>query len=401
MGGGGDDTYIIDNSKDVIVDASGDDNSIISTITIDLNNTAYDGIERVTLSGTGNLNATGDDAANILIGNAGANKLDGRAGNDVMIGGAGGDFYEVDDSSDSLVELSGEGIDQVNSAADFELADHLENLTLTGTGDIDGTGNDLANRITGNAGANLLRGAGLFDLLDGNDSLFGNGGDDTLEGGLGADSMVGGLGSDTYIVLDAGDRVVEGNEAGAIDTVLSFMTYTLGANVENLLLVDNANVNGNGNTLANVITGQTGDNVLSGLAGNDTLDGAVGADLLLGGDGTDRLNLSLGTDTLVGGSRNDTFAINSPFNIGGLDEIADFSATVNGDILDFGDVLTGYDPGSSNINDFIQCVTTSDGTKIRVDTDGGGDSFVDLVTLVGVTTDITGLLNNGNLVLVH
>jgi hypothetical protein len=84
-----------------------------------------------------------------------------------------------------------------------------------------------------------------------------------------------------------------------------------------------------------------------------------------------------------------------------LNVIADFSATVNGDILDFGDILSGFIANSSNINDFLQCVSTSDGTKVRVDADGGGDGFVDLVTLVGVSTDLTGLLNNGNLVLVQ
>ncbi len=392
-GGAGGDTYIIDNAKDAIVDASGNDDSIISTITIDLNNVAYDGIERVTLSGIGNLNATGDEFFNILIGNAGANKLDGRAGNDAMIGGAGNDIYEVDNSSDSITEFSGEGIDQVNSLADFALADHLENLTLTGAGDIDGAGNELANRITGNAGANELTG----DL--GNDTLTGNGGIDTLDGGAGADSMVGGLGADTYFVDDIGDRVVENTEVAVVDQVFSTINYVLGANVEALALQGSEDLKGTGNTLGNFITGADGNDVLSGLAGNDTLYGDDGNDLLLGGDGADRFILSPGTDTLVGGAGTDIFEINTLANLAGPDVIADFNAVTNGDLLELGDILSGYDPSSSNINDFIQCLFTADGTKIRVDADGGGDSFVDLVTLVGVTTDITGLLNNGNLIL--
>ena len=59
----------------------------------------------------------------------------------------------------------------------------------------------------------------------------------------------------------------------------------------------------------------------------------------------------------------------------------------NGDRIDLADVLIGFDPAGSNINDYLQCVTVSDGTKIRVDIDGGGDSFVDFVTLIGVSTD--------------
>ncbi|HVR68640.1 MAG TPA: calcium-binding protein, partial [Verrucomicrobiae bacterium] len=392
-GGASGDTYIIDNSKDIIIDASGSDDSIISTITIDLNNAAYDGIERVALSGTGNLNATGDEFFNILIGNAGANRLDGRAGNDVMIGGVGNDIYEVDDSSDSLVEFSGEGIDQVNSLADFVLADHLDNLTLTGTGDIDGGGNALANRITGNAGANELTG----DL--GNDTLVGNNGFDTLDGGAGADSMAGGFGRDEYFVDDIGDRIAEVNEVGPTDEVVSTINYTLGANLEQLSLSGSADLKGTGNSLNNGVFGGLGNDTLSGLAGDDFLFGNSGNDLLLGGDGADTLRMTDGSDTLVGGAGNDVFQLFFEFDLDGPEVIADFNATSNGDRIDFADVLIGFDPASSNINDYLQCVTVSDGTKIRVDIDGGGDSFVDFVTLTGVTTDLTGLLNNGSLMI--
>jgi Ca2+-binding RTX toxin-like protein len=121
-----------------------------------------------------------------------------------MLGGAGNDTYEVDDDNDVIVELAGEGTDQVNStAAIFTLGAYIENLTLTGTADIEGTGNALGNKITGNTGANELVGH------DGNDTLTGNDGNDILNGGFGADNMSGGKGNDTYDVDNIGDKITE------------------------------------------------------------------------------------------------------------------------------------------------------------------------------------------------
>jgi Ca2+-binding RTX toxin-like protein len=99
-GGKGSDTYVVDSANDVIVESSGADDRVVASIGIDLNKAAYDGIEHVTLSGSGSLGATGDLFANMLIGNTGANLLDGRAGADTMIGGAGDDTYTVDNSGD-------------------------------------------------------------------------------------------------------------------------------------------------------------------------------------------------------------------------------------------------------------------------------------------------------------
>ena len=81
--------------------------------------------------------------------------------------------------------------------------------------------------------------------------------------------MVGGLGNDTYVVDDASDAVTEALNEGT-DTVQSSVSYTLGANVENLTLTGGANINGTGNGDANVLTGNTGNNVLDGGVGADT-----------------------------------------------------------------------------------------------------------------------------------
>ncbi len=131
-------------------------------------------------------------------------------------------------------------------------------------------GNDVANVLTGNAG---------------NDTLNGAGGDDTLIGGSGADAMTGGVGNDSYDVDQAGDTVTEAAGEGT-DTVNSAISYTLGANLENLVLTGTA-ANGTGNALDNVITGNALANRVDGGAGNDRLIGGDGVDFLTGGAGND------------------------------------------------------------------------------------------------------------------
>src|SRR5690606_17464589 len=92
----------------------------------------------------------GNDGANTLRGEAGDDQLGGGLGADVMLGGTGDDLYEVDDAGDQVIELPGEGIDHVYASISYALTANVENLTLTGKGDLDGTGNDLDNTIGGN-----------------------------------------------------------------------------------------------------------------------------------------------------------------------------------------------------------------------------------------------------------
>jgi len=392
-GGAGNDTYVIDSASDKVSELGIDlDDRIQASISIDLNAAAYANIEHVTLTGTGALHATGNTLDNMLIGNAGANILDGQVGNDTLIGGGGNDTYTVDSPSDVVIENPGEGTDQVNAAGGFSLGVDIENLTLTGSANISGEGNDLANKITGNTGDNQLLGGG------GNDTLTDNGGNDFLEGGIGADSMSGGIGDDTYSVDSSADKVSETSASGGLDTVKSSITYTLGSNLENLTLADGLTIDGTGNSLNNSITGGDGDNVLSGLLGNDTLAGGDGDDQLLGGDGADLLRAGDGADILAGGAGSDRFAFDAT-SLGESDLITDFTSAPGGDILDVSDLLIGFDPNSSNINKFLQATVENGATFLQVDANGGGNSFVDLAVLVGVNTDVNGLLNNGSLVL--
>ncbi len=132
---------------------------------------------------------TGED---ILIGGVGNDLLNGGRDNDVMIGGLGNDTYIVDSLEDIIIERAKSGTDLVKSSLNYTLGNNLENLTLTGTKDLMGIGNNLNNIITGNAVNNILRGEG------GNDKLLGGLGNDTLIGGLGKDTLTGGTGLDRF-----------------------------------------------------------------------------------------------------------------------------------------------------------------------------------------------------------
>ena len=217
----------------------------------------------VSASGVGyGLLITGNAGANTLTGTAFGDQIDGGLGADRMTGGAGNDTFFVDNASDVVVESSSTGgTDTVYASVSYTLPARVENLTLTGIGNINGTGNSLANTLTGNTGNN------------------------TLNGGTGTDIMVGGLGDDTYVVNVTTDVVTELADQGT-DTVNSSVTYTLGANVENLVLTGTSNRNGTGNALNNSLTGNSAVNTLNGGDGDDILEGAAGNDILDGGAGS-------------------------------------------------------------------------------------------------------------------
>ncbi|HWA12298.1 MAG TPA: calcium-binding protein [Burkholderiales bacterium] len=281
IGGTGDDTYFISVSSDVIVENAGEGtDKVFSTASYVLSAN----VEELALTGSANINATGNAGANVLTGNAGNNVLDGKAGADSMAGGQGNDTYVVDDMNDTITEEAGAGIDQVQSTAThYTLADHVENLTLAGTLAINGTGNALDNLITGNAAVNILSGGA---------------GNDTLNGGGGADILVGEAGDDTYVVDHANDSVMEQDDEGE-DVIRSTVTFILPQNVEALVLLGTAPIGGTGNDLGNRLLGNGANNVLSGGAGDDVLDGGAGNDTLRGGEGDDTYFINVITDVIV------------------------------------------------------------------------------------------------------
>ncbi|HJV27988.1 MAG TPA: hypothetical protein VJ673_20070 [Aromatoleum sp.] len=204
--------------------------------------------------GDGNDLLFGEAGSDSLNGGMGNDYLDGGTGADTMAGGSGNDIYVIDNIADIVTELANEGTDTVQSSISYTLGNNLENLVLTGTGNLSGTGNALANE------------------------LYGNDDNNTLNGLAGADTMVGGDGDDTYVVDNVGDVVIENTGEGT-DTVQSSVSYTLGANVENLTLISYTGaINGTGNALNNVINGNDSGNILDGAAGADTLTGGSGSD---------------------------------------------------------------------------------------------------------------------------
>jgi len=189
-GGAGNDTYVVDNAGDTTIEVSAGGTDAVESST---SWTLATAIEKLTLTGTGGINGTGNSLANTLVGNSGANLLDGGAGNDTLSGGAGNDTYRVDSTLDVVTDNAGQGMDTIQSTVSRTLGVNTENLTLIGTAAINGTGNALANLLVGNAGANTLTGNA------GNDSLEGAAGADALAGGDGNDRYVGGLGADSLV----------------------------------------------------------------------------------------------------------------------------------------------------------------------------------------------------------
>lgn len=290
-GGLGNDAYVVDVAGDVLSESADEGIDLVQS---SIAWTLGANFENLTLTGTGSINGTGNALANVLIGNVGANRLDGGVGADTMTGGAGNDTYVVDNVLDITVEAASGGTDAVESSVTWTLASETENLTLTGTASVGGTGNAVNNTIRGNAGANALSGAA------GNDSLVGGAGDDTLDGGIGTDTLVGGAGNDTFVVDVATDVITEVAGEGT-DTVVTAVTLTLGSTFENVTLSGSSGIGATGNASANVMTGNAGANALSGAAGNDTLDGAGGNDTLTGGTGADGyvFGRGYGSDTIV------------------------------------------------------------------------------------------------------
>ncbi len=276
---------------------------------------------------------------------------------DTLKGGAGNDTYVIN-RSDIITENAGAGTDTVRSSSSYTLGNNLENLVLTGSAGLNGTGNVLANVITGNAGANQLKG------MDGNDILIGGAGADTSDGGNGADviviNAVVGTSSDSGRVVVIGSnndtgqdkltnfslaednlRIVATNVASFVhgtDTTIgaagadvagsktAFSTATglveLNQTNNNLfndagdiavtfvtpsVALTEANFESRlqyvltGTGAANTLTGGDLADSLDGAAGNDTLDGGAGNDTLIGGTGVDSLTGGTGKDTYVVG----------------------------------------------------------------------------------------------------
>ncbi|WP_079202276.1 peroxidase family protein [Pseudomonas sp. CC6-YY-74] len=260
-------------------------NLIVGTAGNDvLNGTAFaDEIQG--LGGNDTLNGLGGN--DLLGGGEGNDRLNGGAGADTMVGGVGDDIYWVDHVGDQVIELTGEGIDQVRTTlTSYTLGANVENLWYYGTESFTGSGNELDNIMISGAG------------------------DDRLNGRAGADRMVGGAGDDIYWVDDAGDIVIEQAGEGLDQVRTTLTSYTLAPNVENLWYYGTESFTGSGNALDNIMISGAGDDRLNGRAGADRMVGGAGDDIYWvddagdivierAGEGLDQVRTTLTSYTLA------------------------------------------------------------------------------------------------------
>lgn len=318
-GGAGDDTYIVGDTIDLILEVPGGGaDTVRSSVTFTL--ASY--VENLVLAGAAAIDGTGNSLANRITGNAAANVLKGLAGNDILVGGggadildggAGGDVYVVTSVAElamaTITDTGRSGIDELRVAARAATSlvaqaswAGIEAIVI-GTGDapqadlsgtaainVDASAFGAALRIAGNAGGNHLIGTSFADTIAGgagNDRLDGGNGLDRMTGDAGADLLFGGAGND---VLGGGDGNDTLHGDGGNDTLDG------GADSDTI----------NGGDGLDKLFGSNGADILNGDGGNDTLDGGLDGDTLSGGAGLDTLVGGEGSDTLDGGADSDT-----------------------------------------------------------------------------------------------
>jgi Ca2+-binding RTX toxin-like protein len=287
-GGAGNDIYIVDNAADAVTEAA---NAGIDLVRTTRNNyTLTANVENLTYIGDATFTGTGNALANRIEGGIGNDTLDGGAGADIMVGGIGNDRYTVDNVGDVVIEQASAGTDTVSASMSYVLGANVENLTLTGNGALNGTGNAVANIITGNNGANILRGSG---------------GADTLNGGAGTDTAVFEQAVANYAIDHSGTAIIVSDLIGGEGTDTLTAIETLSFFGSSYAVVTGANA-------ANVINGGAGSQAIFGLGGNDTINGGAGNDIVIGGIGNDNISLASdtgGRDFIDGGAGEDTFTL--------------------------------------------------------------------------------------------
>jgi serralysin len=314
-GNGGNDTYYVDNKDDVASENLPTDgyDTVKSTAASYTLGKFIEVLEYIG-PGTANFVGTGNALDNVIIGGGGDDTLDGGLGADTMYGGDGNDVYKVDSDGDRVVEggfdLSGKfidfgGSDEIQTTKSLCLLPtengangNIEKLTYVGTDKFIGTGNGLANLITGGVNADTLDGAG------GNDTLTGGGGADTFHFGNH-------WGSDKITDFEVGKDVIDLRDVTGLN-MLSQLNPTDTA--QGLLLTfdtgSSITLNGIqksqlvpsvvssmflftppkeivGTTKPESLIGTVGVDHISGLGGNDILIGLGGPDVLDGGANTD------------------------------------------------------------------------------------------------------------------
>ena len=377
----------------------------------------------------------GGDGNDAIDGGAGVDYLDGGAGNDVLRGGADGDYLFGQASNDQIYGEGGfdhieggagndfidggDGADRLDGGDDNDVIyggdgnDYIQGdtyhtaLAFFGTSFYTIGGND---ELHGDTGDDVIFGLDGTDRLygdDGNDALYGGNQDDTLyggagddillgdssnvtgygkdllDGGSGADDMRGGAGSDTYVVDNVGDLVTELPSEG-VDLVQSSITYTLTAYVENLTLTGASAIDGTGNTLDNIIIGNSAANVLTALDGNDRIDGGAGADTMFGGTGNDTYVVDNQGDLVAENANEGTDTVESSISYTLTANVENLTLTGNAAIDGAGNSLANVFFGNSANNIF----TGGDGSDVYHFGKGSGQDTVNDVSTIAGSTDV-------------
>lgn len=423
VGGLGNDTYSVDSLSDVVTELPKEGIDLVLSA---VNYTLGSDLENLTLAGGSDINGTGNELNNVLVGNRGSNILDGGVGVDTMSGGIGHDTYVVDDPDDVITEDANEGTDTIRSSLSYTLGENVENLRLVGLTDLNGTGNTLDNVLVGNSGNNVLTGGT---------------GNDRLHGATGTDSLLGEQGDDTYR-FDVGDgidmiqdvaTVDEGNQilfgAGITQADLIFtqdqaartVTIQVGSSGADKLVLTHFDPTGTNGSLVvktlafadesqvsltsllgptitiygtendDVLVGTSGNDGIDAGAGNDTVYGNTGDDFILAGSGVDSVTGDAGADTITGGSEIDYLyggegddAINGDAGNDTLAGDAGADVLVGGagnDVMNGGLGADRLDGGDGDDTLYID----ADDTSIS---SGAGFDVVNVVGAAGVTLDV-------------
>jgi trimeric autotransporter adhesin len=339
IGGSGNDTFVINSASDVITDTSTTtSNTISSTVSYTLpthvNALIFTGTAALEATGnTGNDSLTANTGADTLVAGSGTDTLvSGATGTDSLVGGTGNDLFFVNTTADKVTDATSSTSNTISSIVTYTLPTNVNALVFTGTAALMGTANSGSDSLTANTGSDTLVGAGA-----GNDTL--------VSGATGTDSLVGGTGNDTFLVNNTADIVTD-TSSSASNTIVSSVNYTLPTDVQYLTLTSASALTGTGNSLLDLIVGNTGNDTLTAGSGIAALEGGrtAGSDQIKASSNQAALIGGAGASTITGGAFKDFYAA------GSVSDSITTGATANVVSVNKGDGATTLAPTTSATN---------------------------------------------------